>query len=108
MKVPEKFKVHVLTEQNNNIRNYLKKYWGYTTRMVDEVMKTGQTPRRAEYLEEDSKAIENTNNLRRYLSTTFHYTEEQLDEIQKTSKLLPDKNFKRLTKQVVSLIREAL
>ena len=52
---PAEWKVHVLTEQTDNIRNYLKKYWGYTTRMIDEVMKTGKTPHRAEYLDDGTR-----------------------------------------------------
>ena len=56
---PAEWKVHVLTEQTDNIRNYLKKYWGYTTRMIDEVMKTGKTPRRAEYLDDGTRVDNN-------------------------------------------------
>ena len=74
-------------EQNKNVRNYLDKYWGYTTRMIDEVMATGQTPRKAEYL--DDKILTTTqkkDNLRKYMMDNFQYTERQLDEIQETGK----------------------
>ena len=44
-----------IAEKKTNLEKYLKKYWGYTTRMIDEVMKTGKTPRRAEYLDDGTR-----------------------------------------------------
>jgi hypothetical protein len=94
---PAEWKVHVLTEQTDNIRNYLKKYWGYTTRMIDEVMKTGKTPHRAEYLDDGTMVegkrllttIEKITNLKKYLFDVIGYTYKMVEEIQETGTLDP-------------------
>jgi len=90
--VPDEWKLYVLEKQNKMVRNYLSKYWGYTKRMIDEVMETGQTPHRAEYLEDGTRiqgrklltTTEKKDNLRKYLSNTFQYSTRILDEIQET------------------------
>ena len=94
---PAEWKVHVLTEQTDNIRNYLKKYWGYTTRMIDEVMKTGKIPHRAEYLDDGTMVegkrllttIEKITNLKKYLFDVIGYTYKMVEEIQETGLLDP-------------------
>tara|TARA_R100001244_G_C5155642_1_gene130334 strand:- start:403 stop:987 length:585 start_codon:yes stop_codon:yes gene_type:complete len=97
MTVPDSWKVYVLTKQNDNLREYLLKYWGYTKRMVAEVMETGQTPRRAEYLDDGTMVLgkkvtttmEKKDNLRKYLYESWGYTEKMVDEIQETGVLDP-------------------
>ena len=79
-----------IQKQQKNIRNYLSKYWGYTARMIDEVMETGVTPHRAEYLEDGTRiqgkrlltTTEKKANLRKYLSDKFQYSTRVLDEIE--------------------------
>ena len=48
-----------IQKEQKNIRNYLNKYWGYTNRMIDEVMKTGVTPHRAENSIEEDESVSN-------------------------------------------------
>jgi hypothetical protein len=60
--------------------------------MIDEVMETGQTPHRAEYLEDGTMVqgkqllttTEKKANLRKYLSDKFQYSTRVIDEIQET------------------------
>jgi hypothetical protein len=81
-----------LTEQNTNVRNYLLKYWGYTDRMIDEVMRTGQTPHRAVYLEDETMVLgkkvittmERTDNLCNFLMDFWGYSKQQVDEVGET------------------------
>ena len=81
-----------LTEQNTNVRNYLLKNWGYTDRMVDEVMRTGQTPHRAVFLEDETMVLgkkvtttmERKDNLCNYLMDFWGYSKQQVDEVGET------------------------
>jgi len=79
-----------IQKQHKNIRNYLNKYWGYTHRMIDEVMETGVTPHRAEYLEDgtmvEGKRLLTTpqkkRNLRDHMKEKFNYTDRELNSIE--------------------------
>ena len=81
-----------LTEQNTNVRNYLLKNWGYTDRMVDEVMRTGQTPHRAVFLDDETMVLgkkvtttmERKDNLCNYLMDFWGYSKQQVDEVGET------------------------
>tara|TARA_B110000196_G_C21057732_1_gene620726 strand:+ start:254 stop:844 length:591 start_codon:yes stop_codon:yes gene_type:complete len=81
-----------LIEQNTNIRNYLLNYWGYTDRMIDEVMRTGQTPHRAVYLDDETMVLgkkvtttmERKDNLCNYLMDFWGYSKKQVDEVGET------------------------
>jgi hypothetical protein len=65
--------------------------------MVAEVMETGQTPHRAEYLDDGTMVLgkkvtttmEKKDNLRKYLYESWGYTEKMVDEIQETGVLDP-------------------
>ena len=86
-----------IAEKKVNLEKYLKKYWGYTTRMIDEVMKTGETPHRAEYLDDGTMVegkrllttIEKITNLKKYLFDVIGYTYKMVEEIQETGLLDP-------------------
>ena len=86
-----------IAEKKTNLEKYLKKYWGYTTRMIDEVMKTGKTPHRAEYLDDGTMVegkrllttIEKKANLEKYLLDVIGYTYKMVEEIQETGLLDP-------------------
>jgi hypothetical protein len=86
-----------LKKQNNMVRTYLDKYWGYTKGMIDEVMVTGQTPGRAEYLDDGTMVegkrllttIEKKANLEKYLLDVFGYTYKMVEEVQQTGLLDP-------------------
>ena len=86
-----------IAEKKTNLEKYLKKYWGYTTRMIDEVMKTGKTPHRAEYLDDGTMVegkrllttIEKITNLKKYLFDVIGYTYKMVEEIQETGLLDP-------------------
>jgi len=79
-----------IQRHQKNIRNYLSKYWGYTARMIDEVMETGVTPHRAEYLEDGSMiegkrlltTPEKKRNLRDHMKEKFNYTDRELNSIE--------------------------
>ena len=81
-----------VTEQNTNVRNYLLNNWGYTDRMVDEVMRTGQTPHRAVYLDDETMVLgkkvtttmERKDNLCNYLMDFWGYSKQQVDEVGET------------------------
>jgi hypothetical protein len=83
--------------KNDKVRDYLKRYWGYTHRMIDEVMKTGETPHSAEYLDDGTMVLgkrlttttDKKDNLRKYLLEVIGYTNKMVDEIQETSLLDP-------------------
>ena len=86
-----------IAEKKTNLEKYLKKYWGYTTRMIDEVMKTGKTPRRAEYLDDGTTIggkglltiAEKKTNLEKYLFDVIGYTYKMVEEIRETGTLDP-------------------
>ncbi len=86
-----------IAEKKTNLEKYLKKYWGYTTRMIDEVMKTGKTPRRAEYLDDGNTIggkglltiAEKKTNLEKYLFDVIGYTYKMVEEIRETGTLDP-------------------
>ena len=86
-----------IAEKKTNLEKYLKKYWGYTTRMIDEVMKTGKTPRRAEYLDDGTRiggkglltTAEKKTNLEKYLFDVIGYTYKMVEEIRETGTLDP-------------------
>ena len=83
--------------KNDKVRDYLKRYWGYTHRMIDEVMKTGQTPHSAEYLDDGTMVLgkrltttmDKKDNLRKYLLEVIGYTNKMVDEVQETGLLDP-------------------
>ena len=86
-----------IAEKKTNLEKYLKKYWGYTTRMIDEVMRTGQTPHRAEYLDDGTMiggkglltTAEKKTNLEKYLFDVIGYTYKMVEEVQQTGLLDP-------------------
>ena len=83
--------------KNDKVRDYLKRYWGYTHRMIDEVMKTGETPHSAEYLDDGTMVLgkrltttmDKKDNLRKYLLEVIGYTDKMVDEVQETGLLDP-------------------